>query len=481
MSSEETNEDVGDDFGNYIMRVWYYSSDFRLSCDLARISGILSMLGAIYIIQDVMRHAERRNTTKNRIILLMSISDFIYSLFRPVLGTTLMPRGVDAPGTVGTQLTCTLQGFLSFSALYMSINYNMTLALCYVLMIVFGYDEDVLNPWYQSFLVLTPMVVGLSITIPALPIQGFNPIGSYGCEFANWPIACGTQDWSIVECERGFASGEKPWDVILFYQVLIALVVVTASMLLLYLFILGKERERIQAGRPGRNLANAMRVQGIWYCAVFVLTFLPFTIKKKFYVFSSTWNYIVACSTNLIGFLNAVVFIRPRFVKMRRDYPRESFLSSLRHTISRTVPYALNQTVVTTAASTTNLPPPALGINDISSAGSHLESSASAHLESVGGSVADFESCASAGLFPVTLNELEVDDDESLVDRDVGNLYYHDDLKNDTRNIRIGEDDEKDIKVPENESDEPKFEITDIENLGGEVSSSSDEKEMHEN
>ena len=400
--ASDTNDGNGEDVEN-LLREWYYSSDFAKLCTVARASGILSMLGAIYIILDIGISADRRKIVKNRIIFLMSVCDFIYSLLRPVIGTALFPRYVDAPGAIGTQLTCTLQGFFSFSALYMSINFNMMLALCYVLMIIFNYSEDAMKHWLQPLLIFAPVLVGLSITTPALLVQGFNPSGSFGCEFANWPPVCATVLYSDKECERGFASGARPWDDIYFFQVLVALVVVIASKLCLYVHIRRMDRERIREGIPGRNLARAMRIQGVWFCGVFVLAFLPYTIKERFYDFSTAWHYVVSCSVNLIGFLNALVFIRPRIAKFQRDYPEESLLSSWRHTIFRTTPRRFLNRIDgftgngTSAQSTSQQ----LRVDRISSSGSFSENSSD--------QVTDSESLVSSKLFPVILNELEED------------------------------------------------------------------------
>ena len=41
---------------------------------------------------------------------------------------------------------------------------------------------------------------------------------------------------------------------------------------------------------------------------------------------------------DMLGFTNAVVYIRPRFLKFRRDYPTIGIASSLWHTLVRTRP-----------------------------------------------------------------------------------------------------------------------------------------------
>ena len=76
-----------------------------------RIAGTLSVLGAGYIMQDIVKDAARRKATKNRIILLMSACDFLNQLFHSVIGPAMVPKGIGVPGAVGNQLTCDIQGF----------------------------------------------------------------------------------------------------------------------------------------------------------------------------------------------------------------------------------------------------------------------------------------------------------------------------------------------------------------------------------
>ena len=92
-----------------------------------------------------------------------------------------------------------------------------------------------------------------------------------------------------------------------------------------------------EEGPPPFLAQKIMRIQGVWYCGAFVLAFFPFYLERA--MWHKTWvDYLVACSTNLLGLLNAVVFIRPRFAKFRSDHPDESISSSLRHSVLRTTP-----------------------------------------------------------------------------------------------------------------------------------------------
>ena len=59
------------------------SSEQRNLVIVIRIAGILTILGAGYIIQDIAKDAARRKPTKNRIILVMSSCDFLQAIVIP--------------------------------------------------------------------------------------------------------------------------------------------------------------------------------------------------------------------------------------------------------------------------------------------------------------------------------------------------------------------------------------------------------------
>jgi hypothetical protein len=112
------------------IETWINSSQRRsLVIDL-RVVGILTIFGAGYIIQGIAKDAARRKPTKNRIILVMSICDFLNALVTSVLGTSMVPKGIWVPGAVGNQLSWDAQGFLTYTTGMASGSYNVSLALC---------------------------------------------------------------------------------------------------------------------------------------------------------------------------------------------------------------------------------------------------------------------------------------------------------------------------------------------------------------
>jgi hypothetical protein len=79
-----------------------------------------------------------------------------------------------------------------------------------------------------------------------------------------------------------------------------------------------------------------MRSQGLWYSGAFLFTFFPLLLHFIWHI--DAIHVLVLLTFPLIGFTNAVIYIRPRFLKFRRDYPAVGIGSSMWHTIARTRP-----------------------------------------------------------------------------------------------------------------------------------------------
>jgi len=73
----------------------YYTAQSKILAITPKIPALLSMAGSIYIVQNVLRHKEKRRSIYNRLMLGISISDILasHSYF---LGTWLVPRGSGA-------------------------------------------------------------------------------------------------------------------------------------------------------------------------------------------------------------------------------------------------------------------------------------------------------------------------------------------------------------------------------------------------
>ena len=339
---EEWNENI---------EAWIKSSERHSLLLTARVAGIMSILGAGYIIQDIVKDPARRTVTRNRIMVVMSTCDLLDALVHAVLAPFLVPKETGIPEAMGNELTCTIQGFFSFVVATTSPCLNVSLAICYTLMLHNQFSEDRLQKFDHYFLLL-PMAYFL-VGITGLPFNIYNFYGSYTCFIRASPLYCDKPE-SPVECERG--EFYMYWYYLNGAVVTLFTVIIIFCMNRMYTTALQNEqlsshqsppyssrnlsscicwrseRHHVQEG----NISRMLREQGLWYSGAFIVTFIPPTI---FTLWETYWTHFFCVVTfHLVGFTNALIYIRPRFIRFRRDFPALGCGSSLWYTLTRKNP-----------------------------------------------------------------------------------------------------------------------------------------------
>lgn len=137
-----------------------------------RATGLLSLLGSILIIRDVLkRRRSNNNTVYHQIIFGISIFDAFGSVGW-ILSTLPIPEyttGGDPTaiyGAKGNEGTCTAQGFI-LQLGYTSIFYNVSLSFYYLLTIRYGWRDAMIRPYFKWFHV--PAVFGLGLALAGIP------------------------------------------------------------------------------------------------------------------------------------------------------------------------------------------------------------------------------------------------------------------------------------------------------------------------
>ena len=132
---------------------------------------------------------------------------------------------------------------------------------------------------------------------------------------------------------------------------LIAACTIIVCMVKMYRATLHRERsgDQFRFSRPSandnqsRNLSNTMRSQGSWYSGAFLFTFFPglllvLGINVEYISKRSAQLLLVSLPLNVMGFNNAVMYVRPRFLKFCREHPNLGVVSSLWYTLVRARP-----------------------------------------------------------------------------------------------------------------------------------------------
>ena len=308
---------------------WFVKPEFRVLDALTRFSGLMSVLGASYITQDILKDESRRRKTINRVVLAMSSCDLIYSCFGPILGTLMVPSNENILHSMGSKSTCNLQGLISTWFLTSSLGYQVELALTYSLIVTHGYSDDRLRK-IEPILLLPPLVFGLMFGIIPFAFSGYNFNGTSQCMVYGEPLSC-TSFGSDIECVRG-----EYWKE--YFFVLIGIMismngVICYLMYSLYKKVLKKEKEADQfrftlaeTPPPRRILSRAAGWQGLCFSAsYFITTFPSFGASLVGFAFNKQIPYFLGLlsvfTINFLGFSNAIVYLRPRYAKFKKDHP----------------------------------------------------------------------------------------------------------------------------------------------------------------
>lgn len=150
----------------------------------------------------------------------------------------MIPKGIGVPGAVGNQLTCDIQGFVALVTGTGSALYNVSLALCYLLIVRYEYSDKKLYKLEPYFLYL-PMIVCLVIAISGLHFGIYNFTGYNACFINSSPLDCDTPE-SPIECERGDLY--MYWRYLCSIMMIIRVCVIIFCMVKMYTAVLNRER-----------------------------------------------------------------------------------------------------------------------------------------------------------------------------------------------------------------------------------------------
>jgi hypothetical protein len=258
---------------------------------------------------------------------------------------------------VGNQATCNFQGFLLQLAIGAPL-YNCSLALCYLLTIMYDWSNDrlaLMGRWVHMFII--SFSVGTSILL--LPLGQYNQITQV-CWIIGYPSGCGNSSniRSNIPCVRGNWSWN--YGILLFYGPLWLCIVLTIiAMANIYLVVrathtrmqrystqalnamesngtkigntTSEDRKSSGFVQQGRH-ADAIMVahQAILYSLSFFITWMPSTAWSLAHWFnvSSFWlDFSSAFCEPLQGFWNCIVFVqhRPSSRNRIRVFLRQTF------------------------------------------------------------------------------------------------------------------------------------------------------------
>ena len=140
-------------------------------------TALLSMIGAIYIIQHICRSEKRRRRVFHRLLCAMTIMDLVLS-FNMFLTTWPIPSGrTMSPYAAGTDQTCRAVGFFVQGSLLSSAIYNAALTTYYFTTVRLGWPDSKIRLNLERWLHLIPLVIGWTSAVVGILLNLYGPTG----------------------------------------------------------------------------------------------------------------------------------------------------------------------------------------------------------------------------------------------------------------------------------------------------------------
>jgi len=302
----------------------------RIISVTSKVPALLSLWGSLYIIYDIVgtyqRRQEKLKKAYHRIILGLSISDCIVSIFGWFITTWLIPKDYLQDQTVwgnnGTWGTCDAQGFLVHVGGFCSAYYTALLTFYYLLSVKYEWKEQDFRKkaryfhggiWGFAFISATILLVkGLfNPEIPFCYIQSYP----FGCEFAD-----------DIECIRG--ENLLIYQLVLFFgPVCIAFSILSYSMGALIIHARKQETRIMRLSTvvsspnesESRRLSKMVFKRALRYVAAYLIVWFPSAMYLAAILIAKTTPFVkpglmlsvlllMEVLSPLQGLLNALIY-----------------------------------------------------------------------------------------------------------------------------------------------------------------------------
>ncbi len=299
-----------------------YTTAQKALAILPKCTGFLSLMGSLFIFQDVVIHKRPIDRVYYRIMLGLSCSDMIASTVN-IFSTWPIPPDSGNFLANGTTATCTAQGFFNELGNLATPLYNTSLCAYYVLVIRQAWSEDRIRIRVERYMHAMPILIALTIAVLGLPFKLYNNSG-WLCWIAKYPKGCSGSD-----CTRGVHADIFRW---VHYAIIwSAIISVTVGMYLIYLKV--KSFDMREAQENNDEVARMERskkvaIQSALFVGALYLTWSFTTVTRIYQVTTGNNNttllVLMAIFFPLQGFFNFLVYCRPRYLRCKSRNPNLS-------------------------------------------------------------------------------------------------------------------------------------------------------------
>ena len=262
-------------------------------------------------------------------MLALSTSDLMNSLASSA-STIPEPVGT-AWKAVGNQATCNMQGFVYQFGLATTV-YSACLALHFLLR-VRNVPESLVARKVEPIMHSIAILVPLGTALAAMFLDLYNPpLLATGCYLASYPVGC--QDDPAVECTRGLSAFLYTFLLAGLIAITCFLVVLVSMALLVWTVRRNAVNMQLRYSDFGNQNVSAgadfRLAQTATQAVLFISAFLMATVWSGVVLVvgegKSTATYLALTMLAQIfyplqGFMNFFIFIRPRYINLRRKHP----------------------------------------------------------------------------------------------------------------------------------------------------------------
>lgn len=329
------------------------------------ITASFSFLGSLTIL--FMLKRVKLTSPYRRLIFGLSTAD-VFQSFALITGPFASPAGTTyAPWSMGNVQTCDANGFIMVCGSTGVSLYLLLLSVYYHCKVNRRFTDAQFGQLVEKKAHLFILVSTLTICFTALFTQTFNTIYSGGvCFFARVPLGCGTYPEIVGECTRGIFATHYAYTVTIGIT---AVCFLGITILMIRLICSASYKERIHSlhqhmrGRDQRScLRNTFHCILFWYwekdqqetecdadyvlrlhrretviqaCLYvgsfflsYAIVFLLMVAAVLHFPIPAWFQTFVSILYPSMGFLNILVYTRPRIQMFRISNPERSWLSS---------------------------------------------------------------------------------------------------------------------------------------------------------
>lgn len=179
------------------------------------------------------------------------------------------------------------------------------------------------NPRLRMIFTLPPIIIALGLAISPLFLGMYNYPGRFICALCDYPYGCTSSD--EVDCERG-EGGVDYSNYSHGYTVFCAVIMITFVCLLVYeIYQQEKRTDRFLTSGQDQRRVNTSKTawRGIQFIGVYFFSYFPSFVALGYRASGNldipdVFDYLFVILLPLLGFFNALVYFRPRYVAYKK-------------------------------------------------------------------------------------------------------------------------------------------------------------------